>query len=176
MILIPIVGTIGIVAAVFFCLDSFDNLVSRILAHIVVVPIFGAIGIITGVLVAAIVGIIGFVFPTEEVTISETPIYSLVDQSQYSGSFVLGTGSVEGDLGIYYVEQTDSGKRIAKVDREKVIIVESDTEQPSARIHGERYKFECVNWFFLDPHPYFDKTILTVPTNTITTEYRIDLK
>lgn len=177
MIWIPIFIIAGIVTAVLFSRDMADSLPGKIFTGIITVPIFAGVGCLLGAIAGILLGLIGLlIIPTETMTISETPIYSLEDQTQYNGRFVLGSGYIDSDLCIYYVAETDSGKKIMDAEREYTTIIESDTETPIATVTGERYKWHWLNWIAIDLHDFVDETTLVVPTNTITTEYNIDLK
>lgn len=177
MIWIPIFIIAGIVIAVFFSRDMADSLPGKIFTGIITIPIFAGVGCLLGAVAGILLGLVGLlIIPTETTTISETPIYSLVDQTQYNGRFVLGSGYIDSDLCIYYVAETDGGKKIMDAEREYTTIVESDAQAPTATVTGERYKWHWLNWVAIDLHDFVDETTLVVPTNTITTEYNIDLK
>lgn len=177
MIWIPIFIIAGIVIAVLFSRDMADSLPGKIFIGIITVPIFAGVGCLLGAIAGILLGLVGLlIIPAETTTISETPIYSLADQTQYNGRFVLGSGYIDSDLCIYYVAEIDSGKKIMDSEREYTTIVESDSQTPTATVTGERYKWHWLNWIAIDLHDFADETTLIVPTNTITTEYNIDLK
>ena len=177
MIWIPIFIIAGIVIAVLFSRDVADSLPGKIFTGIITVPIFAGVGCLLGAVAGILLGLVGIlIIPTETTTISETPIYSLADQTQYNGRFVIGSGHIDSDLCIYYVAETDNGKKIMDSEREYTTIIESDTQTPTATVTGERYRWNWLNWIAIDLHDFVDETTLVVPTNTITTEYNIDLK
>ena len=177
MIWIPIFIIAGLVIAVLFSRYMADSLPGKIFTGIITVPIFAGVGCLLGVVAGILLGLVGLlIIPTEITTISETPIYSLTDQTQYNGRFVLGSGYIDSDLCIYYVAETDNGKKIMDSEREYTTIIESDSQTPIATVTGERYRWNWLNWIAIDLHDFVDETTLVVPTNTITTEYNIDLK
>lgn len=177
MIWIPIFIIAGIVIAVLFSRDVADSLPGKIFTGIITVPIFAGVGCLLGAVAGILLGLVGLlIITTETTTISETPIYSLADQTQYNGRFVIGSGHIDSDLCIYYVAETDNGKKIMDSEREYTTIIESDTQTPTATVTGERYRWNWLNWIAIDLHDFVDETTLVVPTNTITTEYNIDLK
>ena len=177
MIWIPIFIIAGIVIAVLFSRYMANSLPGKIFTGIITVPIFAGVGCLLGVVAGILLGLVGLlIIPTEITTISETPIYSLTDQTQYNGRFVLGSGYIDSDLCIYYVAETDNGKKIMDSEREYTTIIESDSQTPIATVTGERYRWNWLNWIAIDLHDFVDETTLVVPTNTITTEYNIDLK
>ena len=177
MIWIPIFIIAGIVIAVLFSRYMVDSLPGKIFTGIITVPIFAGVGCLLGVVAGILLGLVGLlIIPTEIMTISETPIYSLADYTQYNGRFVIGSGHIDSDLCIYYVAETDNGKKIMDSEREYTTIIESDTQTPTAVVTGERYRWNLLNWIAIDLNKFVDETTLIVPTNTITTEYNIDLK
>ena len=118
MIWIPIFIIAGIVIAVLFSRYMADSLPGKIFTGIITVPIFAGVGCLLGVVAGILLGLVGLlIIPTEITTISETPIYSLTDQTQYNGRFVLGSGYIDSDLCIYYVAETDNGKKIMDMVR-----------------------------------------------------------
>lgn len=176
MIWVPIFAILGIVYAVKYALDESESLPGAIIRGIVATPIFSAIGILVGVVVAFVVGIFSLFLPKNEAIISEVLIYSVIDESGANGRFVLGTVVVDADIYIYYIAKTETGRKIEKAERDNVVIVENDAVQPNAKVVGERLKWKWVEWFILDINEFFDETILTVPAGTTTKEYSIDLK
>lgn len=177
MIWIPIFIIAGIIGAVLFSNFMADSIPGKIFSGVITVPLFAGLGCLFGVVAGLLLGLIGlFIIPTETTTISEAPIYSLTDQTQYNGRFVLGSGYIDSDLCIYYVAETDDGKKIMDSEREHTTIIESDSQTPTAIVTGERYRWNWLNWIAIDLHDFVDETTLVVPTNTITTEYNIDLK
>lgn len=176
MIWIPVFAILGIVVAAKYALDESESLPGVIIRGIIAAPICSAVGILAGGVVAFVVGIFSLLLPANETIISETPIYSLVDKSGTYGRFVLGTGAVDSDLHIYYIAETEAGKEIEKVECDNAVIVENDAVQPNEKVVGKRLKWKWAELFVLDENVFFDKTILTVPVGTTTTEYNVDLK
>lgn len=131
-----------------------------------------------GLLVSALFSAVGyFVFPTRDVVLVEKPIYSLADNNGGSGHFALGTGHIDSDLCFYYVtEEFDGSKTIEKAKRENTRIVETDETSPSVKITGKRYKHTALNLIGFDFNFINDKTMLTVPKNTIIMDYSVDLR
>lgn len=176
MIWILIFAILGILFAVQYALDESESLPGVIIRGIIATPICSAFGFLVGIVVAFAVGLFSLFLPTSETIISETPICSIVDESGINGSFVLGTGTVDSDLYIYYIAETEAGKEIEKAERDKTTILEDDTTSPNAKVVGKRLKWKWAELFVLDENVFLDKTILTVPVGTTTTEYNIDLK
>lgn len=171
---------IGAFGAVAFSIDFTETKAWAVLCAAFFVPIGVFVGALVGLLAMLILGSIGYVIiPNETVTISEMPIYSLSDSSEYSGRFVLGSGYVKSELRVYYVSITPDGKRIESCSRYNAYIVETNDESPKVKITGNRYKWKWARWIFPEINMMFDcfdKVELIVPENTITMQYNIDLK
>ena len=100
MIWIPIFIIAGIVIAVLFSRYMVDSLPGKIFTGIITVPIFAGVGCLLGVVAGILLGLVGLlIIPTEITTISETPIYSLADYTQYNGRFVIGIRYPDADCG-----------------------------------------------------------------------------
>lgn len=171
---------IGIVGAIYFAIYIAETKIGAVLNTIFLIPIGIFIGAFVGFLAMSVLGLIGHaIIPSETITISETQIYSLVDSNEYRGMFVLGSGCVESEICIYYVTITPDGKRIEYCDRDRVYIVETNSEDPKVTITGDRYKWTWAEWIFPEISMLginTDKVTLTVPNDTVTIEYSIDLK
>ena len=181
--MIWIVGAvIGLVVFAIWAVTVFaDTIFGKVINYLWAVPLSALLGAFLGLGLAILAGMAGTAFiPTQEVKISETPIYSVVDRTKSDGHFVLGTGYANSDLCVYYVTETDEGRKIESAKRANVVIVESDTEEPKAVVTGQRYKssWGWLKIFFLDVNGIFtgDKVTLTVPEGTITQEYTVDLQ
>lgn len=158
-----------------------DTVFGRVLNYLWAVPLSALMGTFLGLALAILAGAIGTAFiPTQEVKISETQIYSVVDRTKSDGHFVLGSGYVNSDLCVYYVVETGEGRKIESAKRANVVIVESNAEEPKAVVTGQRYKssWGWLKIFFLDVNGIFtgDKVTLTVPEGTVTQEYTVDLQ
>lgn len=120
----------------------------------------------------------------------DLPIVSLnVDkQLEGGGSFVLGIGGVSLEPATYYVAygEFSRGLKRVKIDAYNTYINETNTEKPRIknywyRMVGNPYK---SNWFWgrseikygkwYTTSEWVDDIIITVPTNTIYKEFKID--
>lgn len=171
---------IGLIGGISFAVDLAETKIGAILKGVFFAPIGIFLGALIGALAMLIFSLIGrAIIPSETVVISETEICSLSDSAEYSGRFVLGTGYVKSELCIYYVSVTPDGKKMESFKWSNTYIVESDNETPKVTITGDRYKWEWVEWIFPELSAMLegvDKATITVPENTVTTQYSIDLE
>lgn len=183
--MIWIIGTtIGVVAFAICALIGFvDTALGRVLHGVWVVPVSAVFGVLFGVLLSILAGFVAApIIPRQDVEISETPICTVTDSSEYEGHFALGTGYATSGMKIYYVTEKDGRKEICSADSKDVTIVETDTEQPKAVVTASMYKHGWVNFFFIDVRSVFTEEFggqavtLTVPKDTITVQYNIDFK
>lgn len=106
-------------------------------------------------------------------------IYSINDNIEEEGKFVLGTGHVESTDYYYFYIKTDKGLKVEKIDATNAYIQETDEVSP--RIIYQYHKYIYPEWykklFIVDSNPHGEvTTIIKVPTNTVTTEYILDLQ
>lgn len=106
-------------------------------------------------------------------------IYSINDNIEVSGRFVLGTGRIESTDYYYFYTKTDKGLKVEKIDATNAYIQETNEISPRViyQYHKHIYPKWYRKWFVLDPNPHGEvTTIIKVPTNTVTTQYILDLK
>lgn len=106
-------------------------------------------------------------------------IYSINDNINVNGRFVLGTGYIESKNYYYFYINTDKGLKAEKIEANNVYIQETDEVSP--RIIYQYHKYIYPEWykklFVANSNPHGDvTTIIKVPTNTVTTQYIIDLQ
>lgn len=106
-------------------------------------------------------------------------IYSINDNIGVDGRFHLGTGRIESKDYYYFYIKTDKGLKVEKLDATNAYIQETDEVTPRViyQYHKHIYPEWYKKWFVVDPNPHGEVTIIIkVPTNTVTTEYTLDLK
>ena len=106
-------------------------------------------------------------------------IYSINDNIGVDGRFHLGTGRIESKDYYYFYIKTDKGLKVEKLDATNAYIQETDEVTPRViyQYHKHIYPEWYKKWFVIDPNPHGEVTIIIkVPTNTVTTQYTLDLK
>ena len=157
-----------------------DSMIAKVINYIWGIPFSILLGIVMGFCFVFVFGAIGVVImPSEEIILSENEIVSISDNMTLQGHFALGSGYVDENLCIFYVIDTSQGKKIDSVKADNAVIIESNTEKPNIVIKSERYKHKWINIFLWDIRTIcddWDTAIITVPEDTITVQYNIDLE
>lgn len=134
---------------------------------------FGAVGgLFLGIILTIIIGL--FFETTTEVYSSER-IYALQDNNSITGSFFLGSGSVEGDIKYYYLVAEDGGKFMKSVSADEVII-HDDVSSDSARIDNHRAVFKNKNNMRWGMPMTLAKNHIYIPSGAIKYNYNVDLQ
>lgn len=135
----------------------------------------GFIGVIVGLVLYYFVGgTIGYFLPMTD-TFEEHELYALNDSSSIEGVKYLFSGYIDEELVCRYVINTEKGKHIEEEKTDNVYIKEGNYI-PTVKIHRNDLKKDWHYWF---AHPLFNEDYYIeffVPENTVTSEYKIDLK
>lgn len=131
--------------------------------------------------------------------LSRKEIVALMDSSTITGHHFLGCGCIDENMYYYYLEKTEVGCKMARILATDVSIIEDDKEIPRIeeqevwKVQNYRLIKKPTIWYsfslFFKCKKYKvgetiqdimtkqdNKTIIYVPTNSITTDYKIDLK
>lgn len=134
----------------------------------------GFVGVLAAVLLLLLSSLWSENIPVDkcEYSTTDTPIVSLHTDSAASGSFFLGTGSVDSDIYYYYMAETDTGYQMGKVRASRVYVRESNEVPPHLSV------MKCtgfVNWYdyILNVPGHTVKIVLYVPENTIYQHFEI---
>lgn len=135
------------------------------------------IGFLIGLVVWISVGtIIGLFLPTEYQLYETQNLSALKDNSSISGSFFLGSGTVDEHTVYKYVTDTDKGKLICELSAENsdIYINECD-EQSRVEIYSEGFVSDWYAWFAFTGWSN-NEVIFYIPEGSLTTEFDIDLE
>lgn len=108
------------------------------------------------------------------VKVNEIEISALKDNNNMSGNFFIGIGYIDEEMNYYYVENTEKGKIVKKIDANNVYIVEDNEEQP--RIEEYKAQFKNEKWLLIAANCNNSYKKIYIPENSITNEYNIDLE
>lgn len=75
---------------------------------------------------------------THKQSYSDTPIYSLNDQSMISGQFFLGIGSINGQMTYVYYQNVNGGFQLKEVEARDVTIYQDEDNNPFLRVYSEQ--------------------------------------
>jgi len=143
---------------------------------------FGTIfsGFITFILFLALCGIgsAGKTFEKSK-TFGVTYICSLSSNSDVSGSFCLGSGTVNEKSYYYYMANTDKGYMMSKVEATTPAYIKEDCESKPF-IEFTRYNCTKQNWFskLLFEKEFFNEdreVVIHVPKGTVIKNYTVDI-
>lgn len=137
------------------------------------------LGIFMGILIGAVVfvfaAIPAFFLETETVDPHKTEIYSIKDNAKASGSFVLGTGTVDENQYFYFVEEKAGFKTISKASVEDSKMKEGSYAKPYVLTYDVQYK-SAIARFFYGKRTGKNTYEFYLPEDTITTDYKIDME
>lgn len=139
-------------------------------------------GLIGGAFVGAMVSlasavVISVVIPATPIFESNAPIKALKDGNTVSGSFFLGTGTVDGEIEYRFMsEEEDGGLRMNTVSADDAVIYDT-TDAPRVETYTYEFKSRLVRLLF-GPGPLLQDAEyrIYVPEGTVKYEYVVDLK
>ena len=110
-----------------------------------------------------------------ETEVIEKKIYALNDTSSNQGTHYLYSGYINNELKYRYVVGTSNGKQVKETKTTNVFIKEENCE-PKVKIYKRVLKYKSFSWLFFVELPDEDKVEFYVSENTVTNDYKIDLK
>ncbi|MCY9008351.1 hypothetical protein MOE50_04960 [Bacillus inaquosorum] len=138
--------------------------------------LFGAFfGLIAALAVLLIAVIPSFYVETKAVNPHKTEIYSIKDNAKTSGSFVLGSGTVDEEQYFYFVKEKDGFKTVSKAAVEDSKMKEGKYAKPYVLTYDVQFKSAFARFFYGKSTGY-EAYEFYLPEDTITTEYKIDLE
>ena len=116
--------------------------------------------------------------PQEYKKVETKYIYSIVNERDVEGHFVLGCGSVNTEAYYYYFEDGEMGLKMSKIKAESVEIFETDSESTMPAI--ERYKIvnSKPDWFLGlgEDVPFAkEKLLIVLPKGSVKQRIEISL-
>ena len=128
---------------------------------------------ILGGLIGGLIGVILMLaLPMKtEINTYTYKIETFQDNNSVSGSFFLGSGSIDGKMKYVFYYEVNGGFKMAQIDYDDAIIKYSDN------VKAIRYKEEptdaFINWFAVDIY-MSDTYEIFVPKGTIKSNYNLD--
>lgn len=174
MIYLIIGTTIGaIIGFLQFC-DKNETLIER-LALLISKTI---LGLGCGIAVLITIGlIIGCFLPTKYVTTKTTNILALKDNTETSGSFFLGCGTVEGETVYKYVVETKDGKQVKEIKDDNSATIYIREYEGKQKIEYKELEFvNKNNYWFACLFDKKSKIIFYIPKGSVTNEFNINLE
>ena len=134
------------------------------------------IGLIAGMLLSLVLGatFAGFGAETRVLSQETKALYALADGNEISGSFFLGSGSIDDNMKYVYIVETEGkGYKMETVNINSAYVQYSD-EEPTVTITSYVFDSEILNFLGVCPAP--TEYIFRVPEGSITNSYVIDLE
>jgi len=137
------------------------------------------VGVILGFMLSAFIWVVlMLVFngtaDREFVVVKDRQIQGLKDTQVTSGSFVLGSGSVDGDMVYYYMFRSGEGYLMGSADASTTVLVEG-VKKPRIVVKRAEFTNKFIKRNFGEPTDD-DKITLYVPKNTIKINYEVDME
>ena len=135
--------------------------------------LFVALGCMVGFLIATVVG--AFV-PKHSVLIETTSMMAMKDQSTVSGSFFLGSGSIDGKWKYaFYTIGKDKSIKLQTVDVGEAMVFEDGEENPRVERYGKEFDEENWKYFAIgcDCANHYE---FHVPKGSLTNQFKLDLE
>lgn len=132
-------------------------------------------GLIAALVVLLVAVIPAFYVETKTVNPHKTEIYSIKDNAKTSGSFVLGSGTVDEKQYFYFVKEKDGFKTVSKAAVEDSKMKEGKYAKPYVLTYDVQFKSSFARFFYGENTGY-EEYEFYLPEDTITTEYKIDLE
>ena len=167
---------IGIVGGAYFCYKHYKwdgEIISDFFCSFFLTGFCGFISLFVW---AMFICAVSELIPKSKMDIKESPIcniYNLADNSNVSGHFTLGCGSVNEKMVYTYYVKTNEGFQPSNVETKSTSIREDNSRKPM--LVERKYVFKnknMSNWFF-EPIPDI-QYVIYVPVGTVTTKYNLD--
>lgn len=130
-----------------------------------------AMPVMFGLMIVVVYTVAALTIAPKEIVPMQDNIVSLVNLQQTEGSFVLGTGSIEGVEYYFYMCKYDNGSfERKKINVSRTLVYETNQTKPMITCNSKRIK---KNFFF---YPTYISTYdfkIYVPVGTIIKEFRI---
>lgn len=135
--------------------------------------VFGGfmIGGITLIFTSAILSL-----PCKEVLKEEYELHAIVDNSEITGDFFLGCGSIGEDKYYSYIIETERGKTVEtlKIEECNDIYFKDTVETPMLKYYESEFEKDWWYWFAFPTEDNY--WVFHIPEGSIIEDYEIDLK
>lgn len=107
-----------------------------------------------------------------------TPIVAFASGFETNSRYIFGTGTTENEMMYYYIEKTNMGNQIKSMTVDSSIyIVENNNTEPNITVKQKlkRLPEHLKKWSLRETLYESPITIITIPNNSISYEYNVDL-
>ncbi|XBW80065.1 hypothetical protein ABRD05_16115 [Bacillus velezensis] len=135
-------------------------------------------GIVAAIVTLFCVGVIGF-YPFDDHAVLEekVSVYSIKDNINVGGKFVLGSGIIDDTQYFYFVIEKEGFKSVHKVKAETSRVKEGNYKTPYLKKYHYEYTNKFVRFMFGKSPPFKESSYdFFLPEHTVTQEYKVDLE
>lgn len=143
--------------------------IGDIIAGVVFTVVFGAFGLLLG---GGIASFIGYAFPQRAEPSDRYELVALRDNIGMSGSFFLGTGSIDQEITYFFYRKEGTGFKADKVSN--AVIFEDEETQPYVQKYDSEFKNSFWDIFVFPMKEY--PTEIHIPKGSILQNYTLNLK
>lgn len=161
-------GIVFVITAIAVLIDTYGELILSVIC-----------GFVAAVVVLIVAGLIAVFFPFDNHAVLEekVSVYSIKDNINVSGKFVLGSGIIDDTQYLYFVIEKEGFKSVHKVKAETSRVKEGNYKTPYVKKYRYEYTNKFVRFMFGESPPFKDSSYdFFLPEHTVTQEYKVDLE
>lgn len=133
-------------------------------------------GLIVGAIALLLLVLISLGLSATPVETGKENIFALKDNSQSSGSFFLGSGTINEEQYFFYIVETEKGKYFKKAEAKNSFIKEEDgLVQPYMVTYEYRFDSKFARFMYGEYNGDIEYQFV-VPRDTVTTDFVVDLE
>ncbi|AVB11534.1 hypothetical protein C3438_19645 [Bacillus velezensis] len=166
--LLILAGIVFVITAIAVLIDTYGELILSVIC-----------GFVAAVVVLIVAGLIAVFFPFDNHAVLEekVSVYSIKDNINVSGKFVLGSGIIDDTQYLYFVIEKEGFKSVHKVKAETSRVKEGNYKTPYVKKYRYEYTNKFVRFMFGESPPFKDSSYdFFLPEHTVTQEYKVDLE
>ncbi|AKF30937.1 MULTISPECIES: hypothetical protein [Bacillus amyloliquefaciens group] len=166
--LLILAGIVLVITIIVVLIDTYGELILSVIC-----------GFVAAVVVLIVAGLIAVFFPFDNHAVLEekVSVYSIKDNINVSGKFVLGSGIIDDTQYLYFVIEKEGFKSVHKVKAETSRVKEGNYKTPYVKKYRYEYTNKFVRFMFGESPPFKDSSYdFFLPEHTVTQEYKVDLE
>ncbi|MDY7904119.1 hypothetical protein [Bacillus sp. AG1] len=166
--LLILAGIVFVITAIAVLIDTYGELILSVIC-----------GFVAAVVVLIVAGLIAVFFPFDNHAVLEekVSVYSIKDNINVSGKFVLGSGIIDDTQYLYFAIEKEGFKSVHKVKAETSRVKEGNYKTPYVKKYRYEYTNKFVRFMFGESPPFKDSSYdFFLPEHTVTQEYKVDLE
>ncbi|MEH2977914.1 hypothetical protein [Bacillus amyloliquefaciens] len=166
--LLILAGIVLVATTIVVLIDTYGELIFSIIC-----------GFVAAVVVLIFAGLIAVFFPFDDHAVLEEKVnvYSIKDNINISGKFVMGSGVIDDTQYFYFVIEKEGFKSVHKVKAETSRVKEGDYKTPYMKKYRYEYTNKFVRLMFGESPPFKERSSdFFLPEHTVTQEYNVDLE